>query len=146
MMRIINRIHPIKIWVRILAMYPAQQNCAIQYIFSTWPFQSGGKFLLVLNLFGEGFNVVVAADRCSSSNAPAFNSRLSKFPSNLTSPPFNPFSLTPYPADFFGQLEIKFQHSPLISTAGLSVIPRHFLKNSKLFCPNGLVRISANCS
>jgi len=43
------------------------------------------------------------------------------------------------------QLKIIFQHSPLVSTAGLLVITRHFLKNSKLFCPNGLARMSATC-
>lgn len=43
-------------------------------------------------------------------------------------------------------LKVTFQHSSLISTAVLSVIPRHFLKKSKLFFPNGLVRMSANYS
>ena len=44
------------------------------------------------------------------------------------------------------QMELWFQHSPLISAAGHSVIPKHFLKNSKLFWSSGFVKMSATCS
>ena len=44
------------------------------------------------------------------------------------------------------QVDLYFQHSPLNSSAGLSVILMQFLKYSKLFYPSGFVSISANFS